>query len=50
MFDDQVFFLDAIFECKQADIEWILNKVSKNHPLQIACPGEGGGGGGGFSY
>ena len=42
------FFLSQYFECKQADIEWILNKVSKNYRLQISCPGEGGGGGGGF--
>ena len=38
------FFQPQYFECKQlADIEWILNKVSKNHRLQISCPGGGGG-------
>ena len=26
----QYFFLSQYFECKHADIEWILNKVSKN--------------------
>ena len=31
----QYFFLSQYFECKQADIEWILNKVSKNYRLQI---------------
>ena len=25
MFDDPIFFLSQYFECKQADIEWILN-------------------------
>ena len=30
------------FECKQADIEWILNKVSTNYRLQIPRPGGGG--------
>ena len=43
MFDDQVFFLSQYFECKQADIEWILKKVSKNYRLQISRPREGGG-------
>ena len=33
------FFLSQYFECKQADIEWILNKVSKNYRLQIPRPG-----------
>ena len=42
----QYFFLLQYFECKQADIEWILNKVSTNFRLQI--PGPGGGGGEGF--
>ena len=37
------FFLTQYFECKQADIEWILNKVSKKYCLQISRPGEGGG-------
>ena len=36
------FFLTQYFECKQADIEWILIKVSKNHRLQISRPREGG--------
>ena len=34
----QYFFLSQYFECKQADIEWILNKVSKNYRLQIPRP------------
>ena len=38
----QYFFLSQYFECKQADIEWILNKVSNNHRLQIPRPGRGG--------
>ena len=38
----QYFFLSQYFECKQADIEWILNKVSKNYSLQILRPGGGG--------
>ena len=42
MVDDPIFFLSQYFECKQADIEWILNKVSKNYCLLIPCPGEGG--------
>ena len=33
MFDDQVFFLSQYFECKQADIQWILNKVSTSYRL-----------------
>ena len=37
------FFLLQYFECKQADIESILNKVSKNYRLKISRPGEGGG-------
>ena len=40
------FFLSQYFECKQDDIECIINKVSKNDRLQISRPGEGGGGGG----
>ena len=43
MFDEPIFFLSQYVECKQADIEWILNKVSKNYRLQISRPGEGGG-------
>ena len=39
----QYFFLSQYFECEQADIEWILNKVSKNYRLQIPRPGGGGG-------
>ena len=42
MFDDPLFFLSQYFECKEADNEWILNKVSKNYCLQISRPGEGG--------
>ena len=38
----QYFFLSQYFECKQADIEWILNKVYKKHRLQIPRPGGGG--------
>ena len=41
-FVTQYFFLSQYFECKQADIEWILNKVSKNCRLQIPRPGGGG--------
>ena len=37
------FFVSQYFECKEADIECILNKVSKNYCLQISRPGEGGG-------
>ena len=37
------FFLSQYFECKQADIEWILKKVSTDYRLQISRPGEGGG-------
>ena len=43
MFDNPIFFLSQDSECKQADIEWKLNKLSKNYCLQIFCPGEGGG-------
>ena len=35
----QYFFLSQYFECKQADIEWIFKKVSKNYRLQIPRPG-----------
>ena len=35
-------FLSQYSECKQADIEWILNKVSRNYRLQIPRPGGGG--------
>ena len=38
----QNFFLSQYFECRQADIEWILNKVAKNYRLQIPRPGGGG--------
>ena len=41
MFGDPIFFLSQYFECKQADIEWLLNKVSKNNRLQIPRPEEG---------
>ena len=41
-FDDPIFFLSRYFECRQADIEWILNKVSKNYYFQISRPGEEG--------
>ena len=40
------FFLLQYFECKQADIEWIIKKVSKYYRLQI--PRFGGGGREGF--
>ena len=39
---DPEFFLSQYFECKQADIERILNKVAKNYRLQISRPGQGG--------
>ena len=42
----QYFFLSQYFGCKQADIEWILNKVSTNYRLQI--PRLGGRGREGF--
>ena len=35
----QYFLLSLYFECKQAEIEWIVNKVSKNDRLQIPRPG-----------
>ena len=35
----QYIFLSQYFECKQADIAWILNKVSKHYRLQIPRPG-----------
>ena len=38
----QYFFLSQYFGCKQAAIEWILHKVSKNYCLQIPRPGGGG--------
>ena len=38
----QYFFSSQYFECKQADIEWILNKVCKYYRLQIPRPGGGG--------
>ena len=37
----QYFFLSQYFVCKQADIQWILNKVAKNYRLQIPRPGGG---------
>ena len=40
----QYFFLPQYFECKQADIEWILDKGSESYRLQIPRPGVGGGG------
>ena len=39
MFDDQLFFQPQYFECKQADIEQINNKVSKK---LLSPPGERG--------
>ena len=39
----QYLLLSQYFECKQADIEWILNKVSQNYCLQTSRSGEGGG-------
>ena len=42
----QYLFLSQYFGCKQADIEWILNKDSKNYRLQI--PRSGGRGREGF--
>ena len=38
----QYLFMPQYFECKQADIEYSYNKVSKNHSLQKS-PGGGGG-------
>ena len=38
----QYVFLSQYFECKQADNEWILNKVSKYYHLQIPRPVGGG--------
>ena len=38
----QYFFLSQYFECKQADSERILNKVSENYRLQKPRPGGGG--------
>ena len=38
----QYFFPSQNVQYKQADIEWILNKVSKNYRLQIPLPGGGG--------
>ena len=42
MFDDPIFLPAQYFECKQADIEWILNKGSESYRLQIPRPGVGG--------
>ena len=36
MSDDSIFFLSQYFKCKQADIEWLLHKVSSNYCLQIS--------------
>ena len=44
IFDDPKFFLSQYFKCKQADIELILNKVSKNYCLQLSLAPEKGGG------
>ena len=48
------FYQPQYFECKQADIEWINNNVSKKYCLKIFRPERGGGGGEGlyiwFSY
>ena len=41
-------FQPQYFECKQADIEQINNKVSKNYCPKTSRPG--GGGGEGFVY
>ena len=43
MFGDSVFSQVPIFKCKQADIEYTYNKVSKNNCLQKSPGGEGGG-------
>ena len=43
MFDDLYFLQPQYFECKQADIEYINNKVSKNFFPKISRPEEGGG-------
>ena len=48
MFDDPVFFTAPIFQCKQADVECMINKVSKSHCLQKSRPELGGWVG--FSY
>ena len=37
----QYFFLSQYFECKQTDIEWILNKVSKIIVSEYLAPEEG---------
>ena len=37
----QYFFLSQYFVCKQAHIEWMMNKVSKNYRLKIPRPGGG---------
>ena len=38
------FYQPQYFECKQADIEWINNNVSKKYCLKIFRPERGGGG------
>ena len=40
-FVTQYFFLSQYFECKQAYIEWILNKVSKKLISKYLAPEEG---------
>ena len=35
------FFLSQYFDCKQADIEWILNKVSKMIVFKYLAPEKG---------
>ena len=37
----QYFFLSQYFECKQADIEWILKKGAKNYRSKYLAPEEG---------
>ena len=37
------FFFPQYFECEQADIERILNKVAKKYCFQVSRPAEGGG-------
>ena len=40
---NRYFFQPQYFECKQPDIEWILNKMYKTYRLRISRPREGGG-------
>ena len=44
------FFQPQDFECKQADIEQINNKVPEKLLYWKSRPGRGGGGGEGFVY